>query len=476
MNWDQFPWLKEVLEDNSQDIVFRKSSQMGVSTAMIIWLLWICKTRKTPRGAIYWMPTTGIMRDFVSSKVDPFIDENLNIIDASVRDQTNNLGLKFIFNIPVFWRGLESKVGVKSISADAAIYDEYDEADPSQIKQAEQRLSASTIKLTRRLSVPTLPDYGIDKDFQLTDQCHFAFRCSCSTWNILEDNFPNCFQQNSQGEYYRACSKCKLELDIQNGQWVQKIRSQNRGYQISQLYSPFLTPNEIMYEYQTTEFVNHFYNHVLGLPYVSSTDRLTQEQIYALCDLTNPVRADSAVGTVMGLDQGSKIHWVVMIPGQRPRVLAMGECTDFEQVDDLIKRYKVREFAIDAMPETRKAKELLKRNPYKGWLVYYNENLKGDYSWREDDRIVSVNRTESLDVGTLAIMRGSMIMPRREKVVEEFALHCANIAKTVEENKDTGSKRYVYRRLGPDHYRHALNYAQIVASRSGSGGIVSIFR
>jgi hypothetical protein len=32
------------------------------------------------------------------------------------------------------------------------------------------------------------------------------------------------------------------------------------------------------------------------------------------------------------------------------------------------------------------------------------------------------------------------------------------VAKKLEEDDETGSKRYVYVKLGPDHFRHAYNY------------------
>jgi hypothetical protein len=33
------------------------------------------------------------------------------------------------------------------------------------------------------------------------------------------------------------------------------------------------------------------------------------------------------------------------------------------------------------------------------------------------------------------------------------------VAKKLEEDEESGSKRYLYVRLGADHFRHALNYA-----------------
>ncbi len=32
------------------------------------------------------------------------------------------------------------------------------------------------------------------------------------------------------------------------------------------------------------------------------------------------------------------------------------------------------------------------------------------------------------------------------------------VSKKLEEDEETGSKRYVYVKLGPDHFRHAFNY------------------
>jgi hypothetical protein len=32
------------------------------------------------------------------------------------------------------------------------------------------------------------------------------------------------------------------------------------------------------------------------------------------------------------------------------------------------------------------------------------------------------------------------------------------VAKKLEEDEETGSKRYIYVKLGPDHFRHAFNY------------------
>jgi hypothetical protein len=98
------------------------------------------------------------------------------------------------------------------------------------------------------------------------------------------------------------------------------------------------------------------------------------------------------------------------------------------------------------------------RHKGKVFLNYYQEHQKGRYVWNEKDLTVSCNRTESLDSSHNEIMRGEIALPKECGVVNEFARHLHNVAKRLEEDEETGSKRYVYVKLGPDHFRHSFNY------------------
>lgn len=442
--------------------------------------MWLCKTKQTPRGAIYWLPTDQAVSDFVNTKVDPFVRDNMEISQSTTggRSGAFNQGLKFMWGIPTFWRGLKSKTSVKSISADAAVYDEYDEADPEQVTQARQRLSFSDLKYERELSTPTIPEFGIDKQFESTDQCHYAFRCDhCSKFNILEDNFPGCFAQQKDGTYILICKYCKKSLQTREGVWVQKeSQSKLRGYQISQLYSPFKSPTEIMLDYQTTEFIGHFHNHVLGLPYLSATDRVTADMILNKCEPMRPMPSNFREKTVCGVDVGKYLHCTIIRPGKPSKVIWVGQLKHFEELDTLILKFNISDLVIDSLPETRKVRELIARQKHKVWACFYNDNQKGAYAWKEDERIVTVNRTESLDVGTNGIIAGDFLFPQRNAEIELFAEQCAAVAKVQEKDKDTGAVKNVYRHLRPDHYRHSFNYASIAASRQRTGLIVSTFR
>jgi hypothetical protein len=92
--------------------------------------------------------------------------------------------------------------------------------------------------------------------------------------------------------------------------------------------------------------------------------------------------------------------------------------------------------------------------------------------------IVQCNRTESLDASHNAVMQGQVTLPKVSDMTREFAKHLHNVAKRLEENEETGSKRYIYVKLGEDHFRHAWNYERIASAalnrprrRAGAWGL-----
>jgi hypothetical protein len=170
----------------------------------------------------------------------------------------------------------------------------------------------------------------------------------------------------------------------------------------------------------------------------------------------------------MGVDQGKDLHVVIgkAQPGRAGKIVHLGVYKDWEKLESLMKDFNVYRCVIDGMPEIEKARSFAKKFPGKVYLNFYNEHQKGTYKWNDGDLTVSCNRTESLDasqaqiLGAAGDLTGSskVVIPRRSEIVEEFAKHLHNVAKRLEEDEETGSKRYVYVKLGPDHFRHAFNY------------------
>ena len=162
----------------------------------------------------------------------------------------------------------------------------------------------------------------------------------------------------------------------------------------------------------------------------------------------------------MGVDQGKDLHVVIgkHHPQKAGQIVHLGIYEAWEELDRLMKNFSVSRCVVDALPETRNARAFAERHRGKVFLNYYSIHQKGSYAWNEKTLIVSCNRTESLDASHKEIMDQNLILPKNCEIVQEFALHLHNVAKKLEENEETGSKRYVYVKLGDDHFRHAFNY------------------
>jgi hypothetical protein len=170
----------------------------------------------------------------------------------------------------------------------------------------------------------------------------------------------------------------------------------------------------------------------------------------------------------MGVDQGKDLHVVVgkRHPQKAGKIVHLGVYKDWEELDRLMRNFKVSRCVVDALPETRNARAFAERHRGKVYLCFYQEHRKGQYAWNEKDLTVSCNRTESLDASHNEVLNGQLVLPKECEIVREFAKHLHNVAKKLEEDEETGSKRYVYVKLGSDHFRHAFNYEAIARQNS----------
>ena len=464
--FDRHEYLIEPFHDDHPDVVEMKAAQLGLTSKAMLKALYGARY-KGYKGILYLFPSRSDVLDFSKGRISPLIEDNPDLIGQWVKE-TDAAGIKRVWNTFLYLRGMQSRVGLKSIPVDLVIFDELDEAPQNMIDMAMERMGHSEFRETLKLSNPTLPDYGIDKAFQETDQRYWLLKCpACGSYTCLEDTFPDCLLE-TDGRVIRACIRCHGELNPSIGQWVAKTPSitDKRGYHYSQLFSHFVDPGDILHQYRTTNNLSDFYNLKIGVAYVEATNRLSIQEVLSLCGDKGIVSQDSGPCS-MGVDQGRDLHVVI---GKRHssragEIIHLGIYKDWEELDRLMENFRVIRCVVDAMPEIRNARAFAERHRNRVYLNYYNEHQKGVYRWNEADMTITCNRTESLDASHNRIMKGEIVLPRETEIVGEFALHLHNVAKKLEEDEESGSKRYVYVKLGPDHFRHAFNYQQIAQDR-----------
>ncbi|NJB67227.1 hypothetical protein GGQ74_000867 [Desulfobaculum xiamenense] len=463
--FERHEYLREPYSDAHPRQVEMKCAQMGNSVKAMLTTFY-CARFMPFVGILYLFPSKSGVGDFVRSRVNPLVEENPDEIGVRMRD-TDSVGLKRMCGTNLIFRGTKSPEGLRSDPCDMVLYDEYDLMPAGVEEAAKGRLGHSDFKWERYLSNPTIPDYGIDRLFQLSDQRHWLVTCpKCGGEACMEDHPLEEILWETGDGVIRLCPACRdAALDVTRGRWVAKYPSvtELRGYHYSQLFSSFVDPADILHGYRTTKKPGDFYNYVLGQPYIEAENRLSREQILALCG-THGVEPSDRGPCVMGVDQGRTLH-VVVARRFPASVVYLGTCGDWEELDRLMVSFNVACCVVDAQPEMRPARAFAQRHPGKVFCCFYSEQQRGGYAWNEGKQVVTVNRTESLDDSQHVLLEGTVALPRVCGVVETFAAHCNNLAKKLEERED-GSRRYVYVKLSPeDHFRHAMNYMTVAMRR-----------
>lgn len=463
-------YLRTPYRDDHPFIVEMKSAQMGLTTKAMLKMVYNARFRSF-RGMLYLFPSRTDVSDFSKARIDPLVSENPETIGQWIRD-TDATNIKRIWNCFLYLRGMKSRVGLKSVPADFIVYDELDEANQSAVDMADERMSHSLFKEKMMLSNPTLPDYGIHKQFLLTDQKYYLLKChKCNEYTDVVGTFPNCLA-DMKGKVVLLCQKCKDGvLDPAVGKWVAKKPSikDRSGYQYSQLYSQFVNPSDILRIFLTTNNRQDFYNLKIGQAYIEAENRLSVQEVLALCGSEGLASSESAP-CFMGIDQGKSLFVVIGKDHQDKagELIHMGEYLHFEELDGLMRNFNVTRCVIDAEPEMRKAREFAERFKGRVFLSFYSESQRGPYKWDNDKLQVNCNRTESLDASHNEVKLGRVILPRENEVVRKFAEHLHNMGKKLQEDEETGSKKYIYVTLGEDHFRHAYNY-EAMARQHASG-------
>jgi len=478
----QIDWFSE----NAQVQVLRKAAQMGGTSVHALKTLHGMIYGRYPQGVLYLLPTKADVTDFSKGRFTPLIEENPDTIGAYISD-TDAANIKRVGKAHLYFRGArktqvieghkKTSSALKNIPVDRIVFDELDEMDPDMVELAESRLGHSLIKERIFISTPTIPDYGIDRVWQDSDQRHWHIKCErCGSWTCLELTFPDCLHETGYKKADRLCSKCRRPLeDVGNGEWVAAHPNREiAGWWISQLCSYFVEPGEILHAYLNPPNgkIGEVLNSRLGMPYIDARNRLSKEVIYSRC--CRDAMAMSHEGPCFaGVDVGEPL-WVVI--GLRYndsvlKILWIGRVEDFNELHDLVHRFHVRSIVFDRFPETHRVREWIADHPdIDGWACQYSEHMDALQAWDSIERTIKVGRTDICDqTHDLFENEGEIILPRRTEMIDVFAEHMINLAKVLEEKPD-GTVKYVYRRLGDDHFYHAMNYALLASSRVGVAG------
>ena len=512
MSFKNMPYLIHMYKDlpNLEGADICKAVQTGLSELFIC--LAIREAGWNAKIVAYVLPTFSIRDRFVTQRINKILinSKGYRSFLKANKDQTNwdlgNNRIKRFGSGSLLFLGSNTGGDFVEFSADTLIIDEYDQCDRDNLAKAYDRLRASSSPKFYRLGNPTLPNVGVCRLFDESDQRLWHFRCGrcgemqpCDWFvNIVEkgdDNIwiPRDYSAYKNDDQIRSiCRKCKKPFTrTDDGSWIALEPSSTRaGYRMSRLDVLNEDLNSLYKEWidaqGNTARLSAFYTSILGTGFEFSGARLSME---ILSKSARGGELDYGGGdeykdiiVTMGVDVGSLLNFCISIivdeEGKKDPIrqaVLVGAVKSFDEIKDMIVRYHVDVVVIDAMPETRKAQELRDWAIYRDtmiWLCRFHPTPrvgKAKYGMRMDwkSKVIIVDRTQVMDCTFDDITQDQRVFPRDVFLVLGFAEQMKAPVRVIDQVKSRivwveGSKQ--------DHYRLADVYDRIAYDLSEQTG------
>lgn len=488
IDFEKRPFLIDIYNDLSPYQALLKPPQIGATVMNTLKSLWVAKNMQ--RQIIYTLPTQGDVQDMVGGSFNRIIAQN-PVLMTWVKDH-DTIEQKAVGDSMIFYRGTFTSKQAMMIPSGLNIHDEVDASDPSVIVQYENRLQAQEDGGWRwYFSHPTLAGHGVDVYWQLSDMKEWHLECEhCKADQVLTwpDNI------DIEREVY-ICSHCKKELSHENrisGVWKNKDGIewegeivgpyQFSGWHVSQLMLWNKSAKDIIRAFNDPlKDKQYFWNYVLGLPYVSSDDRIDAEVVLRNCvDVVNPRTAR----VVIGADTGHGIHFCLMNKDgvfyyEHAKVITASK-TPYHRIEEMLDKFPKSIAVFDQGGDLIGVRQLQQKYPGRVFLCFYNKDRKSIdlVEWGENDEYWKVrvdrNRMMTLMVEQLRDV-GRYRFNGTPEEWREFANMFGNLYREKVEVKEVKGKddrslygaEYVWKRNGPDHFAHALLYATVGMQRYG---------
>ncbi len=484
-------YLLDIYRDNSPLLCCLKAGQIGFSTMAIIKTVWLSYYKKMRIG--YVLPTADMSQKFVGSKVNPIIQQN-KVLQTWMRDK-DAIEQKQVGEGFIHYLGAQTPTAGIMLTMDMLILDEYDKAPQSILETFNSRLQHSEYKWKWIFSNPTVPDFGVDKSWNMSDKkmWHVKHLGKCYRGDNPFANIdqlpckPGCGKifvfDESCIDYTQEkfiCPYCKVEIsdeDRRMGEWIATADGKWSGYWIPLWINPMISVAEIC-EYKRSSTPEYFYNFVAGLPYINTTNMLSQQILESnLIDKVNQQEGR----IIIGADTGHNIYYTL---ANKDGIFHYGYCPSvaenptvgydpYDTLDKLLQRFPRSILISDQGGDLIGIRKL--QNKYRGrvflcWFVKEQRNQQ-IIKWAENDEEGKVmadrNRLMQLVVDEFKEQRSPIWGKLSEW--QDWFNHALNIYKvkeiTGEETDPQYGWRWVWKRKGDDHWFLSYCYARIGLDR-----------
>jgi hypothetical protein len=499
------PWAREIHTCNDPEFVVKKAAQTGITEACLNITLHALDQLRL--NVFYALPsTTPDAQDFSSARLGKAIE--LSPYIANMFTRTDRVGLKETATNSLYIRGVKSRSQLKSIDTAVIIADECDEFPEGSVPLLRKRQSGQ-LQGDKKLigcSTPSISGIGVDAWYSSSTQEEFFFKCPhCHrsinmTWPDSICIVGETHTDPRIKESYYKCNQCNAKLEqedkpdfLQSGVWVpQSPGSIIRGFHINGMYSYTIQPWEMVSNYLHGQidpfYEQEFFNSDLGQAHIVSGAALTDD---ILSDATGNYKLGALRNVdglrTMGIDVGNTFHYVVknwtfpdadkttfINDSAHGRFIAIGSTEYEDEIERAIALNQPHMIVIDANPEGRTAQRIAARHPGRVFMCYYSKDAKErELNIKPTEISVSVSRTNYLDLTLTRYFQKRCVLPADCPL--EMRQHLKNLVRVYKMDKEKNQQKASYRKIGPDHYAHADNYAEIalnlLSQLSDSGSV-----
>lgn len=473
--FEQRRFMRDFLNDMSPFQAFLKPPQIGATETEIVKSMWVAK--KLKKDIIYTLPTQSDVYDMGGGKVNRIVAQN-PILKGWVKDH-DTVEQKSIGDNIIYYRGTFSAKQAMMVASQLNIHDEVDASNPEVITQYETRLQGQAGGMRWYFSHPSLAGFGVDIYWQQSDMKEWWVKCgSCHRDQILE--WPGSIDRATKSFVCALCSMPFSDKERTLGvwknrdgiPWAGKIEGpyQFSGWHASQLMCPWITAEDILKaKDDPMKSEQYFWNYVLGLPYVSSENKIMPEVV--LKNVTASVNEQQPT-VVIGVDTGLPVHYVMankdgfFFARKCPQVSASYD--PYVELERHLIRFEKSIIVADQGGDLIGIRKLQAKYPGRVFLVYYRRDRKSldPITWGKDTDLGSVvvdrNRMMQLVVEQMR-EPGRYRLNGKTEDWKELADHFGNMYRVAEQGPM--GVEYEWKRSGPDHFAHCVLYATVGLDR-----------
>jgi phage terminase large subunit GpA-like protein len=216
-------YLYDIYRDNSKFLCCTKAGQIGFSTMAILKTIWLSRNRHIDVG--YILPTVDMVQKFVGSKVNRMAQKN-PVIQGWMKDK-DSITQKQIDQNYIHYLGAQTERSAIMLSLDMLVADEYNKSPQEILETYDSRLQHSIHGYKWVFSNPTIPDFGVDRFYDISDKKRWHITHSCGKTYVMDES---CIDYNAETYRCHHCGGVISREAIRMGEWYDKHGEKWKGY------------------------------------------------------------------------------------------------------------------------------------------------------------------------------------------------------------------------------------------------------